>query len=124
MAFSAVSSVPYALAQRLGRFRLLSAAPIPGAILAAAVALPLAVTTGGVWPFLVRQAVAVIVSLLVPVPVPVNHRGELLVGPQALPFEGSPPVLGFRPKPTVRALVPDDSGASRQPLAPWDALGR
>jgi len=28
-----------------------------------------------------------------PVPVPVNHRGELLVGSQALPFEGGWPVL-------------------------------
>src|SRR5215470_3490240 len=28
-----------------------------------------------------------------PVPVPVNHRGELLVGSQALPFESGSPVL-------------------------------
>src|SRR2546425_7369320 len=28
-----------------------------------------------------------------PVPVPINHRGEFLVRPQALPLEGRPPVL-------------------------------
>src|SRR6267143_4118684 len=42
-----------------------------------------------------------------PVPVPVNHRGELLVGAQALPLEGRPPVLEEAARPTLAAVVPE-----------------
>src|SRR5262245_40553365 len=41
-----------------------------------------------------------------PGPVPVNHRGELLVGPQALPLEGGPPVLEEAAGPALPAVVP------------------
>src|SRR5215471_3151704 len=42
-----------------------------------------------------------------PVPVPVNHRGELLVGSQALPFEGGSPVLEEAAGPTLPSVVPE-----------------
>src|SRR6266852_2068931 len=42
-----------------------------------------------------------------PIPVPVNHRGELLVGLQALPLEGRPPVLEEAARPTLPAIVPE-----------------
>ena len=41
------------------------------------------------------------------VPVPINHRGELLVGPQALPLEGGPPVLEEAARPALPAVVPE-----------------
>src|SRR6266851_9854530 len=41
-----------------------------------------------------------------PVPVPVNHRGELLVGPQALPLQGGPPVLEEAAGPALPAVLP------------------
>src|SRR5262245_13804487 len=41
-----------------------------------------------------------------PGPVPVNHRGELLVGPPALPLEGGPPVLEEAAGPALPAVVP------------------
>src|SRR5713101_1280767 len=41
------------------------------------------------------------------VPVPINHRGELLVGPQALPLEGGPPVLEEAASPALPAVVPE-----------------
>src|SRR6266851_5911005 len=36
-----------------------------------------------------------------PLPVPLNHRGELLVGPQALPLERRPPVLEEAARPAL-----------------------
>jgi hypothetical protein len=42
-----------------------------------------------------------------PVPVPVNHYGELLVGPQALPLEGGPPMLEEAARPALAAVVPE-----------------
>src|SRR5439155_13614814 len=42
-----------------------------------------------------------------PIPVSVNHRGELLVGPQALPLEGGPPVLEEAARPALAAVVPE-----------------
>ena len=41
-----------------------------------------------------------------PVPVPVNHRGELLVGSQALPLERRSPVLEEATRPALPAVVP------------------
>src|SRR3972149_4699931 len=41
-----------------------------------------------------------------PLPVPVNHRGELFVGPQALPLERRPPVLEEPAGPALPAIVP------------------
>src|SRR3989442_11008202 len=52
--------------------------------------------------FVVRTAVG-----REPVPVPVNHRGELLVGPQALPLERRAPVLEEATRPTLPAVVPE-----------------
>jgi len=42
-----------------------------------------------------------------PVPVPVNHRGELLVGAQARPLEGRPPLLEETARPALAAVVPE-----------------
>ena len=42
-----------------------------------------------------------------PVPVPVNHRGELLVRSQALPLQGRPPVLEEAAGPALAAVVPE-----------------
>src|SRR6266851_10375618 len=42
-----------------------------------------------------------------PVPVPVNHRGELLVGPQALPLERRSPVLEEAARPALAPVVPE-----------------
>jgi len=42
-----------------------------------------------------------------PVPMPVDHRGELLVGPQALPLERRPPVLEEAAGPGLSAVVPE-----------------
>src|SRR2546428_13277261 len=41
-----------------------------------------------------------------PVPVPINHRGEFLVRPQALPLEGRPPVLEEPAGPDLPAVGP------------------
>src|SRR5918995_7519026 len=41
-----------------------------------------------------------------PVPMPVNHRGEFLVGPQALPLQGRPPVLEEAAGPGPPAAMP------------------
>src|SRR6266545_3250441 len=42
-----------------------------------------------------------------PLPVALNHRGELLVGAQALPLEGRPPVLEEAARPALPAVVPE-----------------
>src|SRR6266849_4580232 len=42
-----------------------------------------------------------------PLPVPLNHRGELLVGAQALPLEGRPPVLEEAARPALAPVVPE-----------------
>src|SRR5712691_12664795 len=42
-----------------------------------------------------------------PLPVPLNHRGELLVGPQALPLERRPPVLEEAARPALAPVVPE-----------------
>src|SRR5215831_16906958 len=42
-----------------------------------------------------------------PLPVPVNHRSERLVGLQALPLEGRPPVLEGAAGPARPAVVPE-----------------
>src|SRR3970040_2510689 len=42
-----------------------------------------------------------------PLPVPFNHRGELLVGPQALPLERRSPVLEEAARPALPAIVPE-----------------
>src|SRR3989442_2892872 len=53
-----------------------------------------------------------------PVPVPINHRGEFLVRPQALPLEGRPPVLEEPAGPAPPAVVPEV--AER---VPWEVSG-
>src|SRR5918996_937317 len=42
-----------------------------------------------------------------PLPVPLNHRGELLVGTQALPLERRPPVLEEAARPALAPVVPE-----------------
>src|SRR5229473_1759380 len=42
-----------------------------------------------------------------PLPVPLNHRRELLVGPEALPLERCPPVLEEAARPALAAVVPE-----------------
>ena len=42
-----------------------------------------------------------------PLSVPINHGGEFLVGPQALPLEGRPPVLEEAARPALAAVVPE-----------------
>src|SRR3970040_1734941 len=42
-----------------------------------------------------------------PLPVPFNHRGELLVGPQALPLERCPPVVEEAARPALPAVLPE-----------------
>jgi hypothetical protein len=39
--------------------------------------------------------------------VPVNHRGERLLGPQALPLERRPPVVEEATRPAFPAVVPE-----------------
>src|SRR5205809_6731419 len=57
-----------------------------------------------------------------PVPVPVNHRGELLVGLQALPPEGRPPVLEEAARPAFPAVVPELLNGSLSDEQPAIAL--
>src|SRR3989442_14239385 len=42
-----------------------------------------------------------------PVPVPINHRGEFLLRPQALPLECSPPVIAEPAGPALPPLAPE-----------------
>src|SRR5712691_9849324 len=41
-----------------------------------------------------------------PLPVLRNHRGELLIGPEALPLEPRPPVLEEAPRPALAVVAP------------------
>src|SRR5216683_1606152 len=42
-----------------------------------------------------------------PVPVLLNHRGKSLIGRQALPLQGRPPVLEEAPRPALAAIAPE-----------------
>ena len=41
------------------------------------------------------------------VPVAIDHVGEALVGPEALPFEAGSPVVEEAPRPTLAPVVPE-----------------
>src|SRR5947208_1465321 len=66
-----------------------------------------------------------------PLPVPFNHRGELLVGAQALPLERRAPVLEEPARPALPPIVPElperflEQVRGVQPLVGgWRARGR